>query len=80
MLNFFGNQFLEGFREPDKALAYFELMADEYPGAWAAWNGMGDAYYAKGDRIKATRMYEKSLTLNPTNDNARKKLKLLQVQ
>src|SRR5207248_1188948 len=43
LLNFFGNQFLEGYREPDKALAYFELMADEYPGAWAAWNGMGDA-------------------------------------
>lgn len=61
-------------------VVYFEMMANAYPGSWAAWNGLGDAHYAKGDRITAAKMYEKSLTLNSDNENARKMLKVLRGQ
>ena len=77
LLVFFGEQFLRNFKEPDKAIRYFEMASDAYPEAWAAWNGLGDAYAAKGDKRQASRMYERSLLLNPQNERAKEALKSL---
>lgn len=80
LLRFFGEQFLRNFKEPDQAIRYFEMAADAYPGSWAAWDDLGDAYMAKGDKLEAVRLYEKSLLLNPQNENANKMLKSLRAE
>jgi predicted alpha/beta superfamily hydrolase len=77
LLMFFGEQFLSSFNEPDQAIRYFQMAADAYPESWAPWNGLGDANIAKGDKLQARKMYEKSLLLNPQNENARKSLRTL---
>ena len=75
LLTFFGEQFLRDFKEPEKAISYFEMATDAYPKSWEAWNALGEAYMAKGDTRRASSMYERSLQLNPQNENARKILK-----
>lgn len=77
LLRFFGEQFLRDFKEPDQAVRYFEMAADAYPGSWAAWDSLGEAYIAKGDKHRAGGMYERSLQLNPQNENAKKMLRSL---
>jgi predicted alpha/beta superfamily hydrolase len=74
LLVFFGEQFLGSFKQPDKAIRYYQMAADAYPQAWAAWDGLGAAYAAQGDKQRARSMFEKSLQLNPQNENARKAL------
>jgi predicted alpha/beta superfamily hydrolase len=80
LLTFFGEQFLSNFKEPDRAIRYFEMAADAYPGSSAAWSGLAEAYRAKGDKSQAARMYEKSLSLNPQNENARRMLESLRAE
>ena len=74
LLTFFGEQFLTAFKQPDKAIRYYQMAADAYPQSWAVWDGLGAAYAAKGDKKRSRGMYEKSLQLNPQNENARKAL------
>ena len=74
LLTFFGEQFLRSFKEPDKAIRYFEMAADAYPQSWVVWDRLGESYVAKGDKQQAVMMYEKSLLLNSQNENARKML------
>ena len=80
LLSFFGEQFLRNFKEPDQAIRYFQLAADAYPESWSAWHGLGEAYLAKGDKPVAGSMYEKSLLLNPHNDNAKQMLRSLRAE
>jgi predicted alpha/beta superfamily hydrolase len=80
LLMFFGEQFLRSFNEPVQAIRYFQMAADAYPESWAPWNGLGDAYVAQGDKLQARKMYEKSLLLNPQNENARKSLSTLRAE
>lgn len=77
LLLFFGEQFLTSFKEPDQAIRYYDMAAEAYPESWAAWSGLGLAYVAKGDKLQAARMYEKSLQLNPQNEDAKKALSTL---
>ena len=77
LLLFFGAQFLGSFKEAGQALSYFEMAADAYPESSAAWAGIGQAYAAKGDKSQAARMYEKSLALDPQNENVARMLKSL---
>jgi predicted alpha/beta superfamily hydrolase len=74
LLRFFGEQFLRNFKEPEQAIRYFEMATDAYPESWAAWDGLAEAYVARGDKQLASRMYERSLLLNPQNENAKKML------
>jgi predicted alpha/beta superfamily hydrolase len=74
LLDFFGYQFLNDFKDPQKATRYFELNAQSYPGSPNVWASLGDAYTVMGDKAAAIRMFEKVLSLDPANDNARKKL------
>jgi cytochrome c-type biogenesis protein CcmH/NrfG len=41
---------------------------------------MGEGYYQKGDRKQAVAAYQKSLQLDPTNQNAIDKLKELKAK
>ena len=77
LLLFFGQQFLSSFKEPDRAIRYYEMAAEAYPQSWAAWSGLGMAHVAKGDKLQAARMFEKSLQLNAQNEDAKKALSRL---
>src|SRR5262249_7887046 len=57
-------------RDTTIGIAYFQLNADLYPNSAKAYDGLGDAWRAKGDTKKATTFYEKSLSLNPKNQHA----------
>lgn len=74
LLTFFGEQFLTSFKEPEKAIRYFEMATDAYAGSTSAWQGLGEAYAAKGDKRQARRMLEKALSLDSQNEEARELL------
>lgn len=73
MLNDIGYRLLGG-GKTDAAIAAFELNVTEHPESGNAYDSMGEAYATVGDQKRAIAAYEKSLELDPTNDNARQKL------
>jgi tetratricopeptide (TPR) repeat protein len=63
--------------EDDKtqlAIGLFELCVAEHPESANAYDSLGEAYAASGEKELAIRNYEKSLELDPSNDNARRML------
>ena len=56
------------------AIQVFRWNVDLHPEAWNAYDSLGEAYMRAGEREKAIQNYEKSLDLNPDNDNARQML------
>ncbi len=53
------------------ALAVFELNARVFPKAFNCWDSLGEAQMTLGQTDEAIQSYQKSLELNPRNDNAR---------
>lgn len=68
-VNVLGYQ-LMGRDEVDAAVRLFELNAESYPKSWNAYDSLAEAYMNAGRTEDAIRSYEKSLELNPANDNA----------
>ena len=62
----------------DDALKVFQLNTEMYPESANAWDSLGEAWAKKGDALRAVTCYQKSLQLNPKNENARKMLKKLE--
>lgn len=60
--------------EKAKALTYFILNTENFPGSYNAFDSLGEAYEVLGDQKKAIDNYAKSLDLNPKNEHARMKL------
>jgi tetratricopeptide (TPR) repeat protein len=73
MLNGVGYQLLGG-GKAEAAIAALKLIADENPTSANAFDSLGEAYAAHGDRKLAVAAYKKSLALDPKNDNAKAKL------
>ena len=73
VLNMLGYSLLEEGKAAD-AVAIFQLNAEQYPGSGNAWDSLGEGYLAAGDEARAIESYEKSLELDPENENAREKL------
>jgi tetratricopeptide (TPR) repeat protein len=65
---------LLGEEKPADAVAIFRLNVEQYPESANAWDSLGEGYLAAGDPERAIEAYEKSLELDPGNDNAREKL------
>jgi tetratricopeptide (TPR) repeat protein len=61
----------------DQAVFVFELNARRHAASWNAHDSLGEAYEKSGRTSDAIRSYERSLGLNPKNDNARKRLEAL---
>ncbi|MCG3156444.1 MAG: hypothetical protein DKINENOH_03068 [bacterium] len=61
----------------DDAIKIFELDTKEFPNSSLAYNGLGEAYLKAGKNEQARESFEKSLELNPANENARKMLQQL---
>ena len=76
-MNYFGYVFLNTYRDLDKALLYFGLSTRHYPTSANAWDSMGEAQAAKGDREQAIASYRRSLALDPKNANAAAQLRKL---
>jgi CubicO group peptidase (beta-lactamase class C family) len=52
------------------AIAVFQWNARRFPESWNAFDSLGEAYAAAGDRANAIASYQRSLELNPKNSNA----------
>lgn len=60
------------------AIAVFKTNVELYPKSANAYDSLGEAYMAHGDRELAIANYRKSLELNPQNQNAVEMLKKLE--
>jgi tetratricopeptide (TPR) repeat protein len=68
--NFLGYQYL-GEKKYDMAVAIFSFNAEKFPESSNVWDSLGEAYMNSGNNELAIKNYEKSLQLNPENDNAK---------
>jgi hypothetical protein len=69
-LNAYGYQLLNQKRNSE-ALAIFIRNTKDHPDSWNAWDSLGEAYAATGDKTKAVASYQKALSL--TTDPAQRK-------
>ena len=73
-MNFLGYKFLQEEKTKD-AIELFKLNTIAYPDSWNVYDSLGEAYLKDGQIDLAILNYERSLELNPNNDNARNVLK-----
>jgi hypothetical protein len=59
------------------AIAVFQLNADDHPDSWNVYDSLAEAYLKAGRRELAIRNYERSIALNPDNQNAAEILRSL---
>ncbi|WCT12503.1 alpha/beta hydrolase-fold protein [Mucilaginibacter jinjuensis] len=59
---------------PDVAIAIFEINTKNYPSSVNVWDSLADAYLVKGLKGKAKSCYEKILSLQPDNIDAKRNL------
>ncbi len=69
-LNRLGYRLLQD-RRSQPAFALLQLNVDLHPESANAWDSLGEAHFVAGNEQEATRSYERSLELNPDNENAR---------
>jgi tetratricopeptide (TPR) repeat protein len=75
-LNDYGYERLEA-KDGDGAIAIFRLAVEEHPASGNGWDSLGDAYAAAGKKELSRVAYSKSLELDPSNENAAKRLREL---
>ncbi len=75
-INNFGYQLL-GTGETEKALKIFKLNTELYPKGFNTFDSYGECLLKAGRKKAAVAAYQKSLKLNPENQNAREVLKKL---
>jgi hypothetical protein len=63
--------------DPDMAVVVFRYNVKTFPESYNVFDSLGEAYMIKGEKELAIYNYEKSLELNPHNDNAVRMLKEL---
>ncbi len=61
----------------EEAISLFEMNVDAYPDSWNVYDSLGEACLKNGNIEKAKENYNKSITLNPKNENGKKVLKEL---
>lgn len=75
-LNILGYQLLQvGLNK--EAIKIFKLNVEQFPESSNVYDSLGEGYMIAGDNKNAIKNYEKSLKLNPANDNAKKMLEQL---
>jgi pimeloyl-ACP methyl ester carboxylesterase len=74
-LNWLGAHYLYWWGREAEAVRLFELVTELYPASANAFDSLGEAYLALGRTDEAVRSYEKSLALDPKNENAAAVLK-----
>lgn len=76
-LNAFGYTVLQN-KDAAGAIQVFKLNAASFPDSANVWDSLGEAYMKANDSKNAQLNYEKALTLDPNNRNAKEMLKKLQ--
>ena len=71
-LNSLGYEMLYDQKDINKAIELFEFATKEFPENANLYDSLGEAYFTNEDYEKAFINYNKSLKLNPDNDNAKK--------
>jgi predicted alpha/beta superfamily hydrolase len=61
----------------DAAMELFKENVRNYPNSWNVYDSMGEAYMKKGETKLAVENYERSIALNPGNEDGREMLKKL---
>jgi CubicO group peptidase (beta-lactamase class C family) len=59
------------------AILTFRKNVELHPASWNVYDSLGEAYMKNGDKDLAVKNYQKSVELNPTNENGREALKKL---
>lgn len=77
VLNWLGYHFLYWWGREAESIDLFKLITSIYSNSANAFDSFGEAYLINGDQENAIKMYEKSLILNPQNQNAENQLKIL---
>jgi tetratricopeptide (TPR) repeat protein len=72
-----GNALIQ-YKKLNEAIELFNFIVGEYPQSANAYYSLGEAYMKAGNKDLATESYEKSLELNPDNQNAKQMLEQLQ--
>ncbi len=72
----FGQEFLQCNRTSD-AIILLQQNTRDHPNSWLAYDTLADAYERAGQTDQAIHYYEASVALNPSNQNAIKKLREL---
>ncbi len=79
-INRYGYMFMRCHGGIDEALELFKLNARLFPESSRVWDSLGEGFMSAGNNDLAITHYEKSLTLNPSNENARRILEKLKQQ
>jgi CubicO group peptidase (beta-lactamase class C family) len=77
LLNMLGYEALQSGRT-EEAIRLFERNAREFPESSNVYDSLAEGYATAGKKDLAIQNYEKSLELDPKNDNAKQRLKKLQ--
>lgn len=67
-------------QKPQDAIELVNYAIKEYPTYWNAYDTLGEIYLHSGDKALAIENYEKSVALNPDNENGKAMLKKLKRQ
>jgi len=76
LLNRIGYELLAK-KQPEAAVMVFERNAKLYPKSWNVYDSLAEAHAANGELRLAISLYEKSLKLNPANENAKSAIRQL---
>ena len=80
VLNWLGYHFLYWWGREAEAIELFKFITSIYPNSANAYDSLAEAFLVLGEEGQAIKNYEKSLELNPENQNAKDQLKVLKVQ
>ena len=72
-LNALGYRLLQR-QKLEEATEVFKIQVEQFPDSWNAYDSIAEAYMRQGKRELAIINYERSLRLNPENENGRKML------
>lgn len=75
-LNTLGYQLMQGGKVKD-AIEIFKLNVEQFPDSFNTYDSLGEGYMTDGNTKLAIKNYEKSLELNPNNENGKKMLEKL---
>ena len=80
LVNGAGYEMLYYEQDVDKAIELFTLNTVNYPESFNVYDSLAEAYMVNGDKALAITNYEKSLELNPDNQNAVEQLETLRAE
>jgi FKBP-type peptidyl-prolyl cis-trans isomerase len=75
-LNTLGYQLMQGGRVKD-AIEIFKLNVEQFPDSFNVYDSLGEGYMVDGNTKLAIKNYEKSIEINPNNENGKKMLEKL---